>query len=85
MDAACRKMPGAKGWRWPTSGPHSKGFPELNKAPNQILGGKQIARKRGKIQEKHGGRKSNLEHFLLLQLLPNLYIFQIIQQIPSQN
>jgi hypothetical protein len=32
--------PGAKEWRWPTSEPHSKEFPDLNKAPNQILGGK---------------------------------------------
>jgi hypothetical protein len=30
--------PGAKEWMWPTSGPHSKEFPDLNNAPNQILG-----------------------------------------------
>jgi hypothetical protein len=43
---------GAKEWRWPTSEPHSKEFPDLNKAPNQILGGGgQIARKRGKSRK----------------------------------
>jgi hypothetical protein len=40
-----------KDWRWPTSGPHSKEFPNLNKAPNQILVGKtnsQVERKNPK-------------------------------------
>jgi hypothetical protein len=39
QENACRVGLGAKEWRWPTSEPHSKEFPDLNKAPNQILGG----------------------------------------------
>jgi hypothetical protein len=42
MDAVCRKMPGAwararRSGGGQTSGPHSKEFLDLNKAPNQIL------------------------------------------------
>jgi hypothetical protein len=55
QENAWRVGPGAKEWRWLTSGPHSKEFPNLNKAPNQILVGKtnsQVERKNpGKIME----------------------------------
>jgi hypothetical protein len=66
---------GVKEWRWLTSGPHSKEFPDLNKATNQILAGETNSHVEIKNLGKLGGRKSNLKHFSLLQLLPNLYGF----------
>jgi hypothetical protein len=40
-----------------------------------VLGSGKISRKRIKIRENLGGGKFNLEHFSLLQLLPNLHGF----------
>jgi hypothetical protein len=69
-------MHGARRLERPTGGPHRWLFFQLKNKPKfHILPKKKEIEKEGKSSKNRGGRKSNLEHFSLLQLIPNLHGF----------
>jgi hypothetical protein len=69
-----------------TGGSHTLAEFRFKTNPKSDSSVEKIARQQEKIWKKiHGSRKSNLEHFSLLTLLPNLHEFWIIQKILSQS